>query len=476
MVAARRGFPVAAMNGEEGRGEAGAEAPAAELQELQRQAGQLYRAGRPAEALATCHELMRHQPGRPDLLAFAGMIALELGDDAQAVELYQAAVARRPDHAEAHYNLGNALKNLDRLQDAAAAYERAVALRPDLAPAHNNLGNALQALGRHAEAEAAYRRTIALAPDVADTHRNLGIVLQRLGREDEAEAAYRRALEILPGWDRAFGNLASLLMGRGDARGAVETCDAWLGALPGRTEALAVKCAALNELGEAEALGVLLDFDRFVARRRFEAPEGFPSLAAFNQALARQVMAHPTLRVPPADHATYHHPRLMISEELMAEPAGALRALKSMILGAIDDYRRQLGDDPRHPFVANWPGQWGLSTWAAVIEGEGQLVPHIHIDGYLGGVYYVQIPEVVGAPNSEHAGWFELGRPPPELHFAAAPTVRPIRPEEGTMLLFPGYMYHRTVPYDSGERRISIAFDLVPESYRPGVSQGQGAP
>jgi hypothetical protein len=30
------------------------------------------------------------------------------------------------------------------------------------------------------------------------------------------------------------------------------------------------------------------------------------------------------------------------------------------------------------------------------------------------------------------------------------------------MLLFPSYVYHRTIPFESGEDRISFAFDVVP--------------
>ncbi len=36
------------------------------------------------------------------------------------------------------------------------------------------------------------------------------------------------------------------------------------------------------------------------------------------------------------------------------------------------------------------------------------------------------------------------------------------RPEEGLMLLFPSYFYHRSVPFEAAERRISISFDVLP--------------
>ena len=46
-------------------------------------------------------------------------------------------------------------------------------------------------------------------------------------------------------------------------------------------------------------------------------------------------------------------------------------------------------------------------------------------------------------------------------HARELPT-RAIPPEEGRMLLFPSYMYHRTIPFESETRRISIALDAVP--------------
>ena len=65
--------------------------------------------------------------------------------------------------------------------------------------------------------------------------------------------------------------------------------------------------------------------------------------------------------------------------------------------------------------------------------------------------------------DGRRPGWFELGRSPMELQKMAAPQVRAIKPEEGLMLLFPAYFYHGTVPFESAQRRISIAFDVVPE-------------
>ena len=57
------------------------------------------------------------------------------------------ALALKPNYPEAHSNLGGALADQGRLDEAAAHFRRAVALRPDYPEAHSNLGMVLLALG-----------------------------------------------------------------------------------------------------------------------------------------------------------------------------------------------------------------------------------------------------------------------------------------------------------------------------------------
>ena len=61
-------------------------------------------------------------------------------------------------------------------------------IAPDLAEAHNNLGNALRGLGRLEAAEAALRRALRLQPSNAALHTNLGNLLGDLKRFEEAQA------------------------------------------------------------------------------------------------------------------------------------------------------------------------------------------------------------------------------------------------------------------------------------------------
>lgn len=136
----------------------------------------------------------------------------------EAVARYQRVLAHKPDHADAHNNLGVALAGLGRMDQAVAHCERALGLRPDYAAAHNNLATVLASLGRMDGALTHYKRAIALQPDHADAHNNLGNIYKTLGRFEAATAHYQRAVASQPAYAEAHFNLAEIKTFRADDR------------------------------------------------------------------------------------------------------------------------------------------------------------------------------------------------------------------------------------------------------------------
>jgi|HubBroStandDraft_1064217.scaffolds.fasta_scaffold07408_5 tetratricopeptide (TPR) repeat protein len=432
---------------------------------LRAQMAALYRSGDRAGAMQVCRQILAIAPRLADVLMIAGRIAAELGDDGEAVSFYETATAEKHDFAEAHYSLGNALTRLGRIAAAAAAYRRAATHRPDLLPAHNNLGNALLSLERWDEAAEAYRGALALDEGISEQHRNLGIALQQGGHGDAALAAFRRALSLKPDWSRAYSNIANLLLERRAAAQVVETCDRWLAACPGTIEAMGLKSVALDQLGDRAGAQYLVDLERFVRVVEVDtAPPGFAGMDAFNRALTEHALHHPTLTLPPEKDPRYHCPTLSITGEFLAEPkTAATAALERLFEAATRDYLAEMGqENTHHPFAAKPPKRWRLTSWAAVLDRQGNLLPHIHYDGYVSGVYYCRIPAPIGSAEQGQAGWFELGRLPDHLGAGVAPLVRAIEPRAGMMILFPSYFYHRTIPFAAPGPRISIAFDAMP--------------
>lgn len=112
-----------------------------------------------------------------------------------------------PDDAEAHSNLGNALREIGKLKEAVVCYRRALELEPNNDVAYCNLGAAQKEMGGHAEALASFRVATGINPENAVAHYNLGNALRAIGIHDQAVAGYRRALALNPGLIEARSNL-----------------------------------------------------------------------------------------------------------------------------------------------------------------------------------------------------------------------------------------------------------------------------
>jgi tetratricopeptide (TPR) repeat protein len=89
------------------------------------------------------------------------------------VASFNKALAIKPDYAKAHYNLGNALRKLGKLDEAVASYCKALAISPGYDKARCNLGNTFQELGRLDEAVASYHKVIANNPQFTEAWNNL---------------------------------------------------------------------------------------------------------------------------------------------------------------------------------------------------------------------------------------------------------------------------------------------------------------
>lgn len=181
---------------------------------------------------------------------FLGFALARQGKD--ALEALRSASALLPDDAEAHGNLGNALRARGQTAEALTSHRRAIDLAPDAAEAYNNLGTTLVDLGRMDEAEGNFRRSINLKPDFALAHANLANLLRSLGRLDEAPESYRRAVAAQPNSPETLANLGDCLIERGGHAEALMHYRRALELKPGFLAALTNMGMALRELGQSD--------------------------------------------------------------------------------------------------------------------------------------------------------------------------------------------------------------------------------
>jgi tetratricopeptide (TPR) repeat protein len=78
------------------------------------------------------------------------------------------------------------------------SYNKALTIQHNLVPTWNNLGIALSNLGRHEEAIASFEEALNIQPDNHYAWNNRGVVLLKLGRLDEALTSFNKALVFNP--------------------------------------------------------------------------------------------------------------------------------------------------------------------------------------------------------------------------------------------------------------------------------------
>jgi tetratricopeptide (TPR) repeat protein len=104
----------------------------------------------------------------------------------------------------------------DLLPQAAESYRQVLELVPDWIDAHINLGVALYQLGRVEEAREEFAAAVELDPLSGISRYNLGCVLEEQGHIDEAIDHLRRAARAMPGHADVHFNLALAYEKRGD--------------------------------------------------------------------------------------------------------------------------------------------------------------------------------------------------------------------------------------------------------------------
>ena len=201
--------------------------------------------------------------------------------------LFRAAVAKAPESAKAHLQLGQVLEREGDLEGAAGECRASAAIHDDYAPTWFLLGNVLHRLGRTEAAVDAWRAALRADPGLADVRANLCSGWLELGRRDEALAEARALFSADPLHERLPGiqddlarsaseaDVASARASVADARKALAAHDA--------TRALqaaqrAVLSGALGRTERREALLALADAWRASGRER--GAETFAAAAA----------------------------------------------------------------------------------------------------------------------------------------------------------------------------------------------------
>lgn len=174
------------------------------------------------DAVALWESNLRHRPNNPRAHYNLGYALVEAGRPQEAIAPLKRALELAPGYADVHTTLGNALSQLGRSDEALQHYEQAARIEPDNAAAHYNLGNCLLAVGRYEEAIAQFNWALRLKQNYAEAHNNLGNVLSLTGRPQEAIEHYEKAIQFKADYPDAYNNCANALKALGRYQEAID--------------------------------------------------------------------------------------------------------------------------------------------------------------------------------------------------------------------------------------------------------------
>ena len=119
------------------------------------------------------------------VLAFSGTAALAAGSSSRSTRDTRPGVAQ--------YNSGVKYMKKGKYEKAQAKFEAALAKNPNMADAHNNLGYSLRKQGpeNYQEALRQYDRAIELNPKLAEAYMYRGVLHMLMGNEDKALEDHR---------------------------------------------------------------------------------------------------------------------------------------------------------------------------------------------------------------------------------------------------------------------------------------------
>jgi len=140
-----------------------------------------------------------------------GFLLERTGDFARAEQQWKRVVELVPDYVDAWFKLGDICARQSKPDQAAGYYREVLRLRPTSPEAMNGLGLVLANQGQVDDASRWFAEALRADPHFAPAEVNWGLLLARRGQAAQAEAHYRAALRLDPDSGGGHINLANLL-------------------------------------------------------------------------------------------------------------------------------------------------------------------------------------------------------------------------------------------------------------------------
>ena len=332
------------------------------------------------------------------VLVFLGLARNQTGYWKDSETLFRHSLAVSTNNYVAHDNLGDALADQSKREDARAEFAAAIRIKPGFAHAYSNMGKLAYGEGNFAAAADWFSKALERHPDDPEIHSNLAAALASRDQPEEAIAHYLEAIRLEPGRFQAQSDLARLLLAHGKLQPAVERGLAALRLKPDSTETLLVVGNALFLQGKLEPATV-----HFRA-----ALKATPNSAAVRLSLGRTL----------AGLREFAEAEMQVSESLrlQADSPDAHEALAT-IYKAQNRFREARAQyEAALRLVPDWPEVLNNLAWLMATQSSAELR-----DGTRAATLAERACQMTGSTNlwllsTLAAAYAEAGRFPEAVH------------------------------------------------------------
>ncbi|WP_440922257.1 2OG-Fe(II) oxygenase family protein [Candidatus Pelagibacter sp.] len=397
----------------------------------------------------SCYEKADNiQPNNTIIQTNLGIIFNDLGENQKAKDCYEKAIKINPDNGKAHYNLGAIYKDSGELQKAKICFRKAIEINPNEQEAHNSLGVIFQELGEYQKAKDCYEKAIEIKPNYGDVYYNLGQLLHERGEYHLAENYFKKAIQIKPSDIRASNSLLTNLYKMNNQSILFEELDSIIN--EGKMNAVIGSICSRSEVKygvkkENPFCNNPLDY---VLKKDLNQKYDFKNVfvKCVNNILKDDSISNRVQKLITNGYQT--------AGNLFANRDFDTNEIQKIIKIEIEKYRLYFKDS-EEGFIKNWPTNYYLNGWLISMKKGGKLSAHMHDLGWLSGSIYINVPKKSDLESGNLVVCIDENENKNE-------NKKSIDVVTGSLCLFPSSLLHYTIPFESEENRIVLAFDMIP--------------
>ena len=456
--------------------------------------GQLYKGNKAfVEAIRCFERVLDIQPGHVEARHNLGVSLRLSGRSEQALENYLILSKQGVEKYQLAHNIANAYSDLGELEKAISYFEKAIGLNPGYVESHKNLNDLLWEMDDRVRFLASYQKALKQEGNNPELYFAYINTVLRVSMWQQAEKLLNQADESLKSYPEYYSLLGRALVGQEKRIEALLVQERCVNFESVTAEQLLSYSRNLIETNNIDPAIVVLE--RVLAKDPFDQlaiaylgdcwrlksdprelelnnyqemirpyvikpPEEFDSIESYCEALNCYLDSlHTSVNQPLEQTLVYG---TQTKGNLFNDQHPLIQHLLNQFKACVEDYNEQTKHLNNSGVGKRSVTEFELSGCFSVrLSQQGFHTSHIHPMGWLSSAFYVQLPEVMEEQEpDDHQGWIHFGEPFMNLQ-TELPYKRILKPRVGTLALFPSYMWHGTVPFESDETRTTVVFDVA---------------